>query len=450
MSPQPGERIRVLIIDDIPETRENLRKLLSFDAAITVIGAASSGREGIELAKQYKPHVVLMDINMPDMDGITATEVILQAVPTTQVVMLSVQSETDYMRRAMLAGARDFLTKPPSVDELMNTIHRVYETGKARAAVLAPVQPSGPAAGEGDGRRGPRRPGEIVAVFSPKGGVGCTTIAVNLAIALRQMGGSNARVPLVDGCLQFGDVGVMLNLQPTRSIADLLSEIKDLDSDMLNSVMTAHGSGIKAMLAPPNPEAAEALMAGATGDEGMGGAATLRSIFRVLRQEYDIIVVDTWSWVDDIALTILDSALLIVLVVMPNIPAIKSARLFLELAGKLNYPPDKIALVVNGVDPSSRISVSRIEAAMMPVAAQIPLDTRVALGAANQGAPFVMRDRTRPIAQGILKLAEVVQAAVGKAQEAAEEREQEAQAGAVSPRRQRLGRIFSYSTEQGG
>jgi len=66
------ERIRLLIVDDIAETRENLRKLLSFDADIEVIGAAGSGPEGIELAKQFQPHVVLMDINMPGMDGISA------------------------------------------------------------------------------------------------------------------------------------------------------------------------------------------------------------------------------------------------------------------------------------------------------------------------------------------------------------------------------------------
>ena len=141
------EKIRVLITDDIAETRENLRKLLSFDADIDVIGAAASGAEAVELAKECRPHVILMDINMPGMDGITATEEILKVVPTTQVVMLSVQGETDYLRRAMLAGARDFLTKPPSGDELMSTIRRVYEMGKRQAAMMpAPAALASPMA----------------------------------------------------------------------------------------------------------------------------------------------------------------------------------------------------------------------------------------------------------------------------------------------------------------
>ena len=134
------EQILILIVDDVAETRENLRKLLSFAPDIQVVGAAASGEEAIEMAKQFQPHIVLMDINMPGMDGITATEIILQAVPMTQVVVLSVQGESDYLRRAMLAGARDFLTKPPSGDELMGTIRQVYETGKKRAAVVAPTQ----------------------------------------------------------------------------------------------------------------------------------------------------------------------------------------------------------------------------------------------------------------------------------------------------------------------
>ena len=196
------EVIKVLITDDIAETRENLRKLLSFDTGIEVIGAAASGEEGLELAKEHHPDVILMDINMPGMDGITATERILKEVPTAQVVMLSVQGETDYLRRAMLAGARDFLTKPPSGDELMSTIRRVYETGKTRAMTM-PAQPIGPAAVLPEGGR-PRRQGDVVAVFSPKGGVGCTTIAVNLAVALQQMAGNRQKIALVDASVQFG------------------------------------------------------------------------------------------------------------------------------------------------------------------------------------------------------------------------------------------------------
>ncbi|MFQ6099720.1 MAG: CpaE family protein [Anaerolineae bacterium] len=404
---RPKERIRVLLVDDIAETRENLRKLLSFDTGIEIVGAAASGQEGIELAKQFQPHIVLMDINMPGMDGITATEMLLREVPTAQVVMLSVQGETDYVRQAMLAGARDFLTKPPSGDELMSTIRRVYEKGKARMEMMAPVSPTIPtavSAGAGEGRR----EGRVIAVFGPKGGVGCTTIAVNLAIALQQIVGSSQKVALVDTSLQFGDVGVMLNLQASRSIADLAPQIEDLDSDMLGSVLSSHSSGIKALLAPPHPEAAEGLLIGTSSNEGSGGGSKLGKILGLMRKEFDIIVVDTWTWVDETTLTVFDVASLIVLVVMPSIPSIKNARLFLEIASKLDYSADGIALVVNGVSRRMRIRIDQIEHALIPVATQVPLDEQAVVAAANQGVPLIVRDRNRPISQSILHLAEYV------------------------------------------
>ncbi|HTX80163.1 MAG TPA: response regulator, partial [Longilinea sp.] len=110
------DKIRVLIVDDIAETRENLKRMLQFDQNIEVVAVARTGKEAIELTQQIKPEVVLMDINMPDMDGISATEAIRKRTPATQVVILSVQSDSNYMRRAMLAGARDFLAKPPMID----------------------------------------------------------------------------------------------------------------------------------------------------------------------------------------------------------------------------------------------------------------------------------------------------------------------------------------------
>jgi len=433
---QPTERIRVLIVDDIAETRENLRKLLSFDASIEVVGAAASGQEGVKLAREFNPHIVLMDINMPGMDGIAATEAIMRELPAVQVVMLSVQGETDYLRRAMLAGARDFLIKPPTGDELMSTIRRVYDMGRTRAAAM-PAQPTVPTAVQAEGRRA-RRAGKVIAVFSPKGGVGCTTITVNLAVALQEMVGSKQKVALMDTCVQFGDVGVMLNLQASRSLADLVPHIENLDHDMLNSVLSTHGSGLKVLLAPPHPEAAESLLTGMSLDEGKGGGSALGTVLALMREEFDIIVVDVWSWVNDLALTVLDAAALIVLVVTPDIPAIKSARLFLEVAGKLNYPMEKIALVVNGVDRRMGIRVDQIEQAMIPVAAQIPLDQQVVMAAVNHGVPFVQRDPSRPVSQGIVQLAEHVRSVVTEEQE----KEGAEEMVATGPSRLRLGRVF--------
>jgi len=424
------ERIRLLIVDDIAETRENLRKLLSFDTGIEVVGAASSGREGIELAKEFRPHVVLMDINMPDMDGITATEIIRREVPATQVVMLSVQGETDYLRRAMQAGAQDFLTKPPGGDELMDAIRRAYKRW---------VDLQRPDVGDPGREVEARHEGNVITVFSPKGGVGCTVTAVNLAIALQQMVGSKQKIALMDASFQFGDVGVMLNLQASRSIADLAPHIKDMDGDMLNSVMSTHsGSGLKVLLAPPHPEAAEDLLTSASPGAGVDATSGFGAVLRLMREEFDIIVVDMWSWLDDVALTIFDSAALIVLVVVPSIPAIKSARLFIEVMNQLNYPTERIALVVNGVDRRTGIRVEQIEQAMMPVVAQIPLDEQVVLSAINHGVPFVLRDPSRPVSLGILQLAEYVQEALSPVQE--EEEEKEMVAAGLG--RRRLSRVF--------
>src|SRR5512144_695893 len=166
-----GDKVRVLIVDDVADTRENVRKLLQFESDIEVVGAARSGMEGIQLSQELDPDVVLMDINMPDMDGITATEQIRQKSQHTQVVILSVQGDQNYMRRAMLAGARDFLTKPPMGDELVSAVRRGGEMARIERSKMQ--QPRG-AAPSASGRPGTPAAtmggleGKILTVYSPK------------------------------------------------------------------------------------------------------------------------------------------------------------------------------------------------------------------------------------------------------------------------------------------
>lgn len=392
MAENAEEKIRVLIVDDIPETRENLRKLLYFENDIEVVGAAISGEEGIQMAKELEPHIVLMDINMPGVDGITAGEAISQEVPAAQVIMMSVQGEADYLRRSMLAGAREFLIKPFSSDELVSSIRRVYELGAAqRARYQVPAPPVSATA-----RRQPLPPeelGKVISVFSPKGGTGCSTIATNLAIALQTE--TEARVILVDGSLQFGDIAVLLNLKPIRTIADLVPHMNELDGELIHSVMIPHSSGIKTLLAPPRPEMADLVV-----------PDHMKRILEELKKTFDFIIVDTWTSLHDLVLTIMDVSDRIVLITTPDIPSIKNTKLFFEVTEALGYPPEKVFLTINKVDRRSSIRAEDIETGIKhPVAATLVLDERVATPAANQGAPFVFSATNSAIAQGIVDLA---------------------------------------------
>src|SRR5215204_5544797 len=209
-----ADQIRVLVVDDIPETRDHLTKLLGFESDIDVVGAAASGREALEMSARLLPDVVLMDINMPDMDGIAATEQLASIVPGAAVIMMSVQGEADYLRRSMLAGAREFLVKPFSSDELTASIRQVSarERDKMSRLQAAPAV-AAPLNGAVHARTvDQQEPGIVVALFSPKGGVGRTTVAVNLAVAAATE--LNKKVVIMDASFQFGDVGVLLNLNP--------------------------------------------------------------------------------------------------------------------------------------------------------------------------------------------------------------------------------------------
>src|SRR5437868_3433010 len=136
-------KIGIVIVDDIADTRENFSKLLMFERDIEVIGTAGSGPEAIEMCRRLRPDVVLMDINMPEMDGIKAAEILSTEMPAIGIIMMSVQSEQDYMRRAMLAGAREFLVKPCSGDDLIRSIRHVYRLESSKRALANAAPPPG-------------------------------------------------------------------------------------------------------------------------------------------------------------------------------------------------------------------------------------------------------------------------------------------------------------------
>jgi DNA-binding NarL/FixJ family response regulator len=134
-----GAVLPVLLADDHHLFREGLRRLLEATGEVEVVGEASTGEEAINLAKELKPRVILMDINMPVVDGIRATETITRAAPDISVIVLTMFWEDDYAIQAVRAGAKGYLLKNARSEEVIRAVRLAAYGGSAIDPSLAPV-----------------------------------------------------------------------------------------------------------------------------------------------------------------------------------------------------------------------------------------------------------------------------------------------------------------------
>jgi len=396
-----GQKIRVVLVDDIAQTRETIVRTLRFQEGIEVVGTASNGRQAIQLVHELRPDVVLMDVNMPDMDGIAATARIKRDLPNTEVVILTVQDDLDYLRRSMLAGARDFLSKPPMIDELIEAIQRAgaysIERRTRQPDFLLPIShPSNSSQGK------------IITVYSPRGGSGCTMVAVNLALGLQS---EETPVVVVDADLQFGDVSVLFNTQSKLSILDLAPRADELDPDIVNEVLKQHPSGVK-ILHPPRPERSELV----TGPQ-------LNQLCHYLGTLFSYVVVDTSHRINETNLAALDASDMVLLVSTLDIPSISRARIFLEMIPMLNLKQEKVSLVVNQFDPRVGITLERLPQVFgKEPAAIIPLSILPVSQSVNNGVPILARRESaqQPVGQGLLQVVRHAKKRLGEIQNPAD------------------------------
>ena len=123
--PSGMKRIRILLADDHAVVRQGFKMILGAEADMEIVGEAGTGREAIELAESLKPDVVVMDIAMPELNGIEATRQVTSAVPHTRVIALSMHKDSVYVREVLRAGARGYLLKDSGANDLVTAVRAV-------------------------------------------------------------------------------------------------------------------------------------------------------------------------------------------------------------------------------------------------------------------------------------------------------------------------------------
>lgn len=364
----------LLIVDDDDAVAEMLEVMLR-NAGYEVRRAAS-GEEALQQIYKAPPDALICDVLLPGIDGYTLCKRVRQhpLTKTLPILMLTAQGDISAKIAGFEAGANDYLAKPFEPPELVYRVKNLL----ARAASEAPSAPL--------------RRGKIIAVFGAKGGVGKTTMAVSLALAIRLR--TRQRVIIVDADLTFGDIAVHLNIAPTRSIVDIVRSGDEIEREMVNQVLLPHPSGLQALLAPPRPEEAELV-----------SPDHITRILDLLAVSADYVVVDCQTSYDDRTLSVFDRADHVLLVITPEIGPLKNTSLFLSLANQLGINPNAISVVLNRANSGVGIGVGEIERVLRRkinfhvISGGQPVVTSV-----NRGMPLILEQPKHPFVQQMLYL----------------------------------------------
>jgi pilus assembly protein CpaE len=370
---------RVLVIDDEPLNHQLVaHALVSLQCEMHF---AENGKNGISQARSLKPDVIITDVMMPDITGYEVTR-ILRREPqfaATPILVLTAQSGLQDKLKSFEVGADDHLTKPFEAAELAVRVASLLR----RAEVVKSSR-----------LEATREGARMIAVHSLRGGIGSSSLAVNLGVGLSALW----RKPtiLLDLTMTAGQVALMLNMTLKRTWADLAHYgAGELDNDALNSVISSHESGLHFVAAPTFPSEAETLR-----------GETLGNALQLAKAQYEYVVADLPHDFSDVTLQALDRADMILLLASPDMASIRAVTAALDTYDKLDYPKEKLRFVLNAIFPQSNLSKDKLEAALgMTAFVTIPYTRDVFVEAINLGQPVVTNNANTPISNLLEDLA---------------------------------------------
>jgi pilus assembly protein CpaE len=354
------EKIKVMIVGNNDNKIYELKSLLGNDE-IAFIGFAKQGDMALEKVMSLKPNVVLIQCDDDYNSALDLSENIYIKMPGTSIVLIGDVIELDTVKKAMLAGVRKVLEFPIDKAHLIENIQLAYNVEKTRVINTNPSSQN--------------MESKIVTVFGSKGGIGKTTIAVNLAVTLSKMGKKTA---VIDTDLQFGDANVFFDIDSKDTISELSENNQLTDIDVVRRFMMLHYSGVSVLCAPKSPEYAEYVT-----------AKHIETIINTIRPYFDYIIIDTTPLFNDATMVAIENANLVLLVSGMDISTIRNTKTTLNILEALKQK-EKVEMVINRIIDSG-IRLKDIERVLqMEIKNKISFDFKTALTCHNKGVPIVI------------------------------------------------------------
>ena len=358
----------ILIIDDDPHLLQMLGVIL--EQAGHRCTVAEHGQKGIELAIQDPPDLAIVDVMMPEISGHEVCRH-LRAHPATvdvPLLILTARAQTADREIALDSGADDYLAKPVAPKELAAKV----------AEMLAQVSTR-------------KHHGVITTLFSLKGGVGATTLAVNLAVALRAQRVPN--VSLVDLSPNSGHVALQLRVQPQRTWGQLLG-YNELTGDAVRSLVIGHPSGLHLLAAPPTPT----LNASLTEKQ-------MSLVLQTLAEKADFVIVDAPATFSPMCISALKNSDYVMLVMNPDIASVHTVTGTIRGLMELGVSGKKVHLVLNHTCDQQGLPKQAVERALRrPISFEVPFDANQSR-ALSKGAPVSGSDPESALPTAIQSMA---------------------------------------------
>lgn len=364
--------MRVLLIDDEQFYFKLLQK--SLKEAEYKLEYAKTGKEGLAKIPSFEPEMLIVDLKLPELDGFEILQRLRRdpKFSYVPVIVITSKDELSEKLRAFELGADDYLVKPFQPEELVARMGILARRG--RAMQIAQKETTKVTAAT------------VVAVHSLRGGLGCSSIVVNLGLAFQKLWGKQTL--LIDSVLTAGQVALMLDAKSTATWENLVGvETENIDDGLVAEIMCPHKSGIRYIASPRYPIAADTFT-----------HETLKVLMETLKSHNDFIVVDTSHDFSDLTIHMLTMSRTILLVMAPEMASLRTTMSALEIYDRLGIPLDKVKIVLNNNSSNPAIKQAQLEKVLRhPIDFVLPYEAGEVNRALNFGQPFILNNPDLPI-----------------------------------------------------